>query len=99
MTQVASVSTNGPTLRAEIEGWTFEDSSLLVRRSDPENPHRIFIGYTRSPKDIPLYGTVLEMLADGWDLLGPPVDTSWTTEEGEGIEQWDWWLTRKAGGR
>jgi hypothetical protein len=95
MTQVASVSTNGPTLRSEIEGWTFEDSDLLVRK-EADRPGRIFIGFTPSPRDLPHYETVLEMLADGWDLLGPPTDESWTTEEGKPVPQWGWWLTRKA---
>ncbi len=95
MTQVASVCTNRPTLRAKIEGWGFEDSDLLVRKADPDRPGHIHIGSTPSPNGIPHYGTVLEMLADGWDLLGPPVDTSWTNEDGEKVDQWDWWLTRK----
>lgn len=97
MTQVAYVCTNGPTLRHAIEGWTFEDSDLLVRRADDSHPGRIFIGFTPSPRNIPHYGTVLEMLADGWDLLGPPTEASWTNEDGKKIEQWDWWLTRKKG--
>lgn len=95
MTQIASVSTSGPTLRSEIVGWSFEDSDMLVRRSTPDRPGRIFIGFTPAPLDIPLYGTVLEMLADGWDLLGPPTDESWTNEEGNEIQQYEWWLTSK----
>lgn len=96
MTQVACVCTDGPTLRHQIEGWTFEDSDLLVRKEDESRPGYIFIGFTPSPKGIPHYDTVLEMLADGWNLLGPPADESWTTEEGKAIQQWGWWLTRKA---
>ena len=92
--QVASVSTNGPTVRSEVDGWTFEDASLLVKRSDPSDPHKIFIGYTPSPKDIPLYTSVLEMLADGWELLGPPERETWEAD-GKQHEQWSWWLQRK----
>jgi hypothetical protein len=103
--QVATVSTSRPSLRSDIDGWGFEDASLLVRRPDPSNPGKIFIGYTPSPKDIPHYGCVLEMLADGWELLGPPEHQIWTneddTESGEKKqhEQWNWWLSRKARSR
>lgn len=92
--QVASVSTNGATVRSEIEGWTFEDAGLLVKRAHDSNPGKIFIGYTPSPKDIPHYGTVLEMLADGWELLGPPERETWEAD-GKQHEQWNWWLQRK----
>ena len=99
--QVASVSTSDPTLRSEIEGWTFEDASLLVKRAHDSNPGEIFIGYTPAPKDIPHYGCVLEMLADGWELLGSPQREGLTIEPsvpGEPVRyhvQWGWWLQRK----
>lgn len=94
--QVACVSTNRPTVRSEVDGWTFEDASLLVRKTLPSDPHKIFIGYTPSPKpdDIPLYTSVLEMLADGWMLLGPPERETWEAD-GEQHEQWSWWLQRE----
>ena len=96
---MASVSTSAATLRSEIDGWTFEDAGLLVKRSQPSDPGKLFIGYTPSPKDIPHYTTVLEMLADGWELLGPPQREDWTTtdehEQPVQHEQWCWWLQRK----
>jgi hypothetical protein len=92
--QVASVSSNGPTVRSEIEGWTFEDSALLVHRSSPTSDGKLFIGFTPSPKDIPLYTCVLEMLADGWELLGPPERETWEAD-GTQHEQWGWWLQRR----
>lgn len=73
MTQVATVSTTRPTLRSAIDGWTFEDSDLLVRKPGPGHPSRIFIGHTPAPRDIPSYGTVLEMLA-GADNSGETTD-------------------------
>lgn len=93
MSQVANVQTDRPTIRGKIDGWTFEDSSLLVRRGHPSESG-IFIGYTPRPKDIPHYGTVLEMLADGWKLLAPPADESWD-EDGSRVSQFGWWLTRE----
>ena len=98
--QIASVSTSAGTVRSEIDGWTFEDSSLLVKRAHDSNPHKLFIGYTPSPKNIPHYTTVLEMLADGWELLGPPQREDWTTTDEDDQppvkhEQWCWWLQRK----
>jgi hypothetical protein len=95
MTQVASVSTSAATVRSEIDGWSFEDAGLLVKRVHASSPHKIFIGYTPSPKDIPSYTCILEMLADGWKLLGPPQKESWTTGDGAPCEQWAWWLQRE----
>jgi hypothetical protein len=88
--QVATVLTPDMNVRSEIDGRTYEDSDLLVRRSRPSS-NRIFIGFTPEPHDIPYYTCVLEMLADGWELLGPP--------QREGCEvytQWGWWLQRKS---
>jgi hypothetical protein len=34
------------------------------------------------------------MLADGWELLGPPERETWETD-GKQHEQWSWWLQRK----
>lgn len=97
--QVASVTTCHGTVRSEIEGWTFEDASLLVRRSLPSKESgKLFIGHTPSPKNIPFYGCVLEMLADSWKLLGPPQQESWTTADGKTVEQWCWWLQRERAG-
>lgn len=94
--QVASVTTNEATLRSEIDGWSFEDAQLLVRRSAPlDASKKLFIGYTPAPKDIPHYTCVLEMLADGWELLGPPQREDWTMESGEKRVEWSWWLQRQ----
>ena len=93
--QVASVSTRDGTVRSEIEGWTFEDASLLVKRSEPSDESKIFIGYTPSPRDIPRYACILEMLADEWELLGAPERETWTLEDGQEHEQWNWWLQRR----
>lgn len=87
--QVASVMTSRPSLRAEIEGWSFEDSSLAV------SP----IGMTPSPRNIPNYTCVLFMIADGWALLGPPVESHITvakTSGGKAVTSvvYDWMLTR-----
>jgi hypothetical protein len=92
--QVARVSTSGPTVRSEIFGWTFEDASLLVRKSHASDPGKIFIGYTPSPKDIPLYTSVLKMLADDWELLSRPERETWE-DDGKQYEHWDWWLHQK----
>ena len=94
--QVASVTTTEATLRSAIDGWSFEDARLLVRRSAPlDASQKLFIGYTPSPKDIPHYTCILEMLADGWELLGPPQREDWAMESGEPRVEWSWWLQRK----
>lgn len=94
MTQVAGVSTRDASVRSEIDGWTFEDARLLVKRSHPSSAGKLCIGYTPAPKDIPFYTCILEMLADGWELLGPPQKERWTIDENS-YEQWSWWLQRK----
>jgi len=96
--QVATVSTSRPTVRSAIHGWTFEDTALLVRQTASQVPavgaEKIFIGYTPSPKNMPDYAYVLEMLADGWELLGPPQHEEWKID-GKRHEDWSWWLQRK----
>lgn len=84
--KIASVCTDGPTVRSEINGWGYEDSDLYVRGKH--------IGATPSPREHH-HGTILEMLADGWKLLAPPADESFTTEDGRRIEQHEWWLTKE----
>jgi hypothetical protein len=87
--QIGSLMTSRCSVRAEVEGWGFEDSSLLVRGRH--------IGMTPSPKRIPYYKTVLEALADGWVLLGVPVREVYPREEGvrdTEVELWNWWITR-----
>jgi hypothetical protein len=95
MMQIASVATEGPTVRSKIVGWTFEDARLLVKKSLASEPDKIFIGYTPTPNDIPYYTSVLEMLADGWELLGTPESVTWEADDKQ-YEQWRWWLHRKA---
>jgi len=93
--QIAKVWTSREDLRCSIDGWTFEDSSLFVRKAAPHgvNPNKIFIGYTPSP-NLPSYGTVLEMLADGWTLLGPPGAMVMKGNPNILVDGYHWWLTR-----
>jgi len=92
--QVAAVSTEHASVRSTIDGWTFEDASLFVPKTHPSSQHTIFIGYTPAPKHIPTYGTILEMLADGWKLLGPPTQQSLELANGDPHVSYEWWLTR-----
>jgi hypothetical protein len=78
--QVMVCETREPRMRSEIVGWSMEDSSLYV----PDKP----IGFTpslfpcvRDPE------TILQALAEGWRLLGPP-------QKADDI--FEWWLTREA---
>lgn len=91
--QIASVVTSDVTLRSEIVGWTYEDSKLFVKRCHPSiDSARVFIGYTPEPHDIPAYSCILEMLANGWELLGPPQQNP----GGPGETWGTWWLQRKS---
>jgi len=79
--KVLVVSTSSPVMRAEIWGWSIEDSDLYVRGKR--------IGNTPSPC-CHLPNTILEALADGWKLLGPP----YLDLDPEVID-WTWWLTKE----
>lgn len=92
--QVASVTTERPNLRATLDGWSFEDSNLLVKRSLPSDARKLFIGFTPAPRDIPDYSCILEMLAEGWELLGPPQQQF--DDDGAPTEEWMWWLQRQS---
>jgi hypothetical protein len=93
--QVATVSTEKPSMRDQIHGWTFEDASLFVRKAARGWPARVFIGHTPAPKSIPTYETILEMLAEGWRLLAPPVLCSTPRTDGSApYVCYEWWLTR-----
>lgn len=96
MQQVAYVLSDGGDMRSELVGWTFEDPSLLVKKGlQGALGDRIFIGHTPAPKDIPYYGTILEMLADGWKLLSVPVKSG-SIDDGKHV-YYSWWLTREKG--
>ena len=76
---IVAVSTKQDNLRAEIFGWTYEDSDLFI----PGEP----IGYTPGYRGRQSHKTVLEMIADGYKLLGPPQKIG---------AEWDWWLTKES---
>lgn len=78
---VMSVSSDGPTLRDEIFGWTTEDPSLYARGK--------MIGHTPSARES-TPKTIMEALANGWRLLGPPVMVNDNT-----TRYWDWWLVKE----
>jgi hypothetical protein len=80
--QILTVITESISLRADIVGWSMEDTDLY----QPGQP----IGFTRSPIGWKHPDTVLEALVDGWRLLGPPVK-EYSDESGE---TWGWWFER-----
>jgi len=72
------MDTEEVSLRCPVIGWSSEDPDIYV----PNKP----IGMTPSPH-IRTYETVLEAMADGWELLGPPVD------DGTAVT---WWLSKRS---
>jgi hypothetical protein len=97
--KVLVVNTSSPSMRAEIWGWGGEDSDLYV----PNKP----IGMTPGPEShlglrqldnpSPRWNpkTVLEALADGWKLLGPPQLENLRKAYEDTEESWAWWLVRE----
>jgi hypothetical protein len=83
MKQVLVLQTFEPSLRNTVQGWTCESPELVVKGKE--------IGFTKLPH-CSEYATVLSALADGWEMLGPPVVLPeckpWPTT-------WEWWLTRR----
>jgi hypothetical protein len=84
--KVMTLSTESPTLRSEVVGWNYEDSDLFVKGKR--------IGDVPSPVyEFP--ATVLEALASGWKLLGPPLLENIRPEYKEDCDElWVWWLTK-----
>jgi hypothetical protein len=80
--QVLTMETRSPSLRAEVEAWGREDSTLVV----PDKP----IGFTLSPMG-PHYLTVLHAMADGWKLLAAPIKYGTISK----LYIWEWWLTKE----
>lgn len=94
--KILVVSTSSPSMRAEIWGWGYEDSDLYV----PDQP----IGFTPSPEmglkalDNPSKEwhpkTILEALANGWKLLGPPQLENARPAYADEDESWAWWMSK-----
>lgn len=86
-------------LRADVDGWTCEDSGKLL----PDKP----IGFTRGPDFSYTYRTVMHALHDGWKLLAPPemyLDRVEKTpaevvedplhQPFREVQRWEWWFVR-----
>lgn len=77
-TQLLMLLTKDPVIRSEVIGWQHEDITRFYRGKP--------IGFTSPPKNRYEPKTVFEALADGWDLIGPPIEMDDDTFE--------WWLKR-----
>lgn len=83
--KILVVETPTASLRAEIDAWDVEDSSLLEK----DRP----IGLTPSPSYSGVaYPTLLHALSDGWELLGPPVERTTVLK----MHYYEWWLKKEA---
>jgi hypothetical protein len=80
--KVLTVTTDRGDLRAEIIGWSCEDSSMYVPNER--------IGMTPSPLNECHVTTVLQALAEGWEMLAPPT----RYEDETSGEYWGWWLIK-----
>lgn len=83
------LETSDPTMRAEVHGWDCEDTRA-VQLDKP-------IGLSGHGEHLPEYKTPLHALADGWELIAPPVACK-TTIRCEGHVEtkiyYDWWLRK-----
>jgi hypothetical protein len=86
MKQVLIIQTAQCDLRSATDGWTHEDPSLYVKGKE--------IGYTPTPWTQKKYSCVFEALADGWELIGPPVFIH-SANTSHFLDAWDWWLTKE----
>ncbi len=87
---VLSMGTTSPDLRSEVESWGSEDPRLYVHGK----PIGLTPGTYKSPDCPRHYKTVLEAMADGWKLLGPPSSAPIVNSDGETFPQYDWWLVK-----
>ena len=97
MQKVLNVSTPSNSIRADIYGCGYEDGDLVKeyhgRYSQKYHYLNFPVGLVGAPK-FPLYPTVLHAIGDGWKLLAPPQETTWTNSDGEKIPEWSWWLVK-----
>ena len=96
MQKVLIMNTTQSSVRADVDGWSYEDSGY-VRQQLNDAVTRNFRKYG-SFYDVPIglaasghsgsviYPTVLHALSDGWKLLSPPVKYS--------DSEYEWWLTK-----
>lgn len=68
-------------LRSDVQSWSCEDGDMYQ--------HNKHIGLTGSPDQFYFFKTVLEAIANGWTLLGPPTEI-----ETNGHSMYVWWLVR-----
>ena len=86
--QVLIMMTDRPQLRADAQGWTAEDPSLV---------HEGPIGFTPGFRESYCYTTPMHALAAGWRLLAPPTCLAGgrNPDTGETWEEWEWWMVRE----
>ena len=83
--QVLYLTTERPSLRADVVAWGWEDPRCVV-------PHKA-IGFSpswRKTERLPHYTEPLRALADGWCLL-----TDAVRGDSETFEEWHWTLVRE----
>lgn len=93
-----SVQTESESFRSEIVGWNSIVSGLAIylkeRSRDGYDSKKI--GQVSDSEENPIkYRRILEVLADGWELLSPPL-IRWRIQDKEKIKEVDWMFVRHA---
>lgn len=70
MQKILHMMTGGMDLRSSAEGWSCEDGDM-IRAGKP-------IGLSPAPMgEWYCYGCPMFAIADGWRLMGPPIEDKW----------------------
>lgn len=83
------LETSESTMRATVHGWDCEDTRAVIEGKP--------IGLSGHGEHPPEYETPLHALADGWELIAPPVVRKTTTRCGGHVETktfHEWWLRK-----
>jgi hypothetical protein len=102
MQKVMICTTYRPSLRAEIDGLSFEDGDAVViawreRLGKYNGPDDMPVGLVGSGPTRRFYKTILHALGDSWQLLAPP-QKEVHDHESDGkpaTVSWTWWLVKE----
>ncbi len=93
--KILIMSTSRDSLRADAEGWTFEDASN-IQPNEKEHPH-IGIASINKNKicgEFYCFDCPVRAMANGWRLMAPSLEHKWVNGDGKQIIEYIWWFEK-----